>query len=423
MISAKPFAGVERRVAFLRATLLAALFLGLLASAPAWLNARSYPLLPIASWFPILPAPGDVALFGAMLFALLVAPWRYRESVIFFLGAAVFAWAQDQNRGQPWFYLYWAMLMMSLFPAATALAACRWAVTAVYFWGGIQKCNARFFEVVPKWFVEPMTQWPVPDFVVTIMRGGVWASPFIEIAIAVALWIPVLRRPALVMITALHVLAVLLLGPLGHDYNWVVWPWNLAMVALAWTLFTKSSFWREPTTGTPAPAPASAKRDKRTPRIAARDALSLAQSVTALRQSRAALVLVSLFTLLPILSFKGRWDSGFSFSLYSENQAVANVFVTQAFADRLPERLKPYVQPYATEFDPMHQGPLLFAFQAWCFEELHVPPLPEPRAYRAVFNHLCAYAVEPADVRMIIGTRGGPVLFLEGEREEQLQRR
>lgn len=415
-----PFAGVERRVAFLRATLLASLFLGMLASAPVWLNSRAYPLLPIASWFPILPSPADVALFGAMLFALLTAMWRYRESVIFFLCASVFAWAQDQNRGQPWFYMYWAMLLMSLLPTASALAACRWAVTAVYLWGGIQKCNARFFEVAPKWFVEPMTQWPVPDFAVTIMRSAVWASPFIEIAIAVALWIPTLRRAALVMVAVLHTLALLLLGPLGHDYNWVVWPWNLAMIALAWTLFTKSPFWREPAA---AVAPPSAKRGKRTMGNEARDALSFAQSLAALRQSRIALAVAGLFTLLPILSFSGRWDSGFSFSLYSENQAVANVFVTQAFADRLPDRLKQYAQPYAAEFDPAHQGPMLFAFQAWCLEELHVPPLPEPRAYRAVFNHLRAYAVEPADLRMIIGTRGGSVIFLEGEREERLQRR
>jgi hypothetical protein len=141
-----------------------------------------------------------------------------------------------------------------------------------------------------------------------------------------------------------------------------------------------------------------------------------------LRQVPVALVLTGLFCLLPTLSFKGKWDSGFSFSLYSENQAVANLFVTPAFAERLPEPLKKHIQPFPGQFDPLHQGPLLFAFQAWCYEELHVPPLPEPRTYRALFQHLRAYAPTDADARMIIGTRGGPVLFLEGEVERQLPR-
>ena len=411
MNSLLPFAGVDRRVAWLRGTLLLSLFLGMLASAPVWLSVRSYPLLPIASWVPQLPPPADVAMFGAMLFALLAAAWRYREAVIFFLAAAVFTWAQDQQRGQPWFYLYWAMLMMSLLPGKSALAACRWAVTAVYLWGGIQKCNARYFEVVPTWFVEPMKDWPVPALAVEAMRWAVWAAPFIEIAFAVGLWMPRLRKITLISLSALHGCAILLLGPLGHDYNWVVWPWNLAMVALAWTLFA-----------TERPTSSPAKSPKSTAHLKPASALSPFTALRDLSQSRLALALTAAFCLLPMLSFKGKWDSAFSFSLYSENQAVANLFVTPAFAERLPEPLKKHIQPFPGQFDPLHQGPLLFAFQAWCYEELHVPPLPEPRAYRAVFHRLRTYAPTDADARMIIGTRGGSVLFLEGEVERPLPR-
>ena len=96
-----PFASLDRRKAWLRAILLGATLLGLIASAPVWFNARAYPLLPIATWFPILPAPWDKWFFGAMLLALVFAGWSYRWAVIVFLSASLFAFCEDQNRGQP----------------------------------------------------------------------------------------------------------------------------------------------------------------------------------------------------------------------------------------------------------------------------------------------------------------------------------
>jgi hypothetical protein len=85
------FAGVDRRTAWLRAILLGAIFLGLIASAPVWANARPYPLLPIADWFPILPAPWDKCFFGVMLLALVLACWFYWWAVIVFLSTSLFA--------------------------------------------------------------------------------------------------------------------------------------------------------------------------------------------------------------------------------------------------------------------------------------------------------------------------------------------
>ena len=132
------------------------------------------------------------------------------------------------------------------------------------------------------------------------------------------------------------------------------------------------------------------------------------------------MVIVLLFSLLPVLSYFGMWDSYFSFSIYSENPAVANVFVTQAFVDRLPPRLRPYAQPFQQAYDPERQGPFLFGFQAWCYEELHVPPIPEPRNFHFIFDRLRAYSPEPSDLRMIVGTRGGPVIFYQGDDREFL---
>jgi hypothetical protein len=428
-----PFAGVERRVAWLRGTLLAAGFLGLIASTPAWSNTRGFPLVPIASWFPILPPPTDKFLFAGMLASLIFAIWFYRGAVVFFLAASLIEFCQDQNRGQPWLYMYWVMLLLSLAPAGIELAANRIALSVVYAWSGIQKLNARFFEVIPSWFLGPMTKWHLPQSLFAALKMAVAVAPFIEIAIAIFLWAPRLRRLAIVATVILHGVSLILLSPLGHNYNWVVWPWNLAMIALVWGLFSNSKLFQPsenaPAPPTPSPSPSGQKSKTRPTREskAAADSIvavpALAQTLRKLRESKRVMAMLLLYALLPLFSYAGLWDSYFSFSLYAENSAHANIFITQTFADRLPAGLRKYVQPFPQAFDPLHQGPLMLAFDPWCYEELHIPPIPEVRNFKAIYQYFRTYAKKPEELRMIIGPRAGPVIFLQGDEIELLKPR
>ncbi len=396
-----PFAGLEWRTACVRGVLLTSMALGMIASGPVWRNARTLPPLPITSWIPVLPGPWDQALFAGMLLALVVAGWWYRPAIICFLAGSFVAFCEDQNRGQPWFYMYWVMLLLTLGRPPAAMAACRCALSVAYIWSGIQKCNPRFFQVVPEWFVAPAGHWHLPQVVTDLMRYAIATAPFLEIGIGMGLWVPRLRLAAIGAALLVHLAALLFLGPLGYNYNWVVWPWNLAMLGLVWGLFGGTA----------------------TAHGRAENLPSLRQSVKQLRGAKPACLLVGLYSFLPLLSFWGLWDSDFSFSLYSENQAVANVFVTKAYGDRLPEHLRPYVKPFSQEYDPEHQGPFIFGFQAWYYEKLHVPPIPEPRNFRSVFRYLQNYSQEAGDLRMIIGPRSGPVIFYEGDRVELLQRK
>jgi len=402
--------------------LLSACFFGMIASMPLWLDAHDFPLVPIMNGFPILPVPWDKLFFGAMLLALLGAVFRYEASVKFFLAASLFAFCEDQNRGQPWFYLYWAMLLFTLLPAPAAIAAGRCALSAVYIWSGIQKCNARFFKIEPVWFVAPGANWHLPPFVMSLLHAAVACTPFLEMGIGLAVWSRRLRPLAIGATLLVHLGALLFLGPLGHDYNWVVWPWNLAMIGLVCALFAKGRLWETsvvPSVADEAQKDKSRKSQMAKPsggaRAAASSEIQFVKTFADLRRSRLGLVLVALFSLLPVLSYSGWWDSYFGFSLYAENSATANIFVTRAFADRLPANMKKQVSPFPQKYDPQFQGPCIFNYGGWCYEELHVPPIPEPRAYRRIFNALREYSQEPGDLRMIVGQRGGPVIFYEGE--------
>lgn len=385
-----PFAGVDRRTAWLRATILTSSLLGLLSCVPLWSNTRLYPLFPIAPWIPILPAPWDAVWFGLMLSALVLAAWFYRTAVTVFLAATLYAYCEDQTRGQPWLYLYWMLLLFTLFPASVSIAACRGAMSVAYIWSGVQKINPRFFKIEPAWFVQPASNWHLPATAIDLLRWSIAGAPFIEFAIGVGLWISPLRRPAIVAVIMVHAMALLFLGPLGHNYNFVVWPWNLAMIALVLVLF-----------------------------MGTRD-VSFLQAFAQLRQSRIALGILLLYSLLPALSFVGWWDSYFSFALYAENSATANIFITPAFVERLPPPLKSQVLGFSANYDPDHQGPLLFTFQLWCRKDLGVPFNAEPRIFHAMFLYLRRYAQQPEDLRMIIGQRAGPVIFYQGDERQYL---
>jgi hypothetical protein len=428
-----PFAGLDRRLAFLRLTLLAAAFLGLLASTPAWMNIRLFPLAPISPWFPILPTPIDKIWFGAMLASLIAALWFYRPAVAFFLAASFFAFCEDQNRGQPWLYMYWVMLALTFTSGKASVAACRVAVSLVYFWSGIQKLNSAFFETIPSWFVAPAVKWHWPDLAVQALKLAVASAPFLELAIAFLLWIRPLRKMVIVSALVLHGVSLIFLGPLGYNYNWVVWPWNAAMMALVFGLFSSAPFFEGKLGAghaimSPAPTKTSkAPKSTKSRREAAQDhgagLLTFASTLRELRPFKLIIVFLLLFAMLPALSFGGWWDSYFSFSLYAQNAAKANVFITQRFADRLPAALRKYVQPFNASYDPQHQGPLMFGFDPWCYEDLHVPPIPEVRNFKAIFAALRKYADRPQELRMVIGPRAGPVIFLEGDRIELLGRK
>jgi hypothetical protein len=379
-VQAKPFLAADKNVRWLRVVLLAATLLGMLSCVPLWLSRREYPLVPVFASWPVLPSGWDIPFLAVTLVSLAAALWFFRPATGFFLIATFYLYCCDQNRGQPWMYLYWVMLLLNLLPERTALAACRVALSFAYLWAGVQKLNAAFFHAIPAWFIQPAIDWGLPHVIVAGLYAGVWLTPLWEIFIGVGIWFPQTRWPAISTAVVLHGAALLFLGPLGHNINLVVWPWNIAMIALLVVLF-----------GT-------------------RKCAALPLTLRELRRSACGTVVVGLFGLLPALSFFGWWDSYFSFALYSANVSRADLYVTQSFCDRLPARLHAYVHP-VENFNPSFQLPFVFEHPRWAAAELRVPELPEPRGYAVMFRQIAAYATNQDDCRMIVETRGGKILL------------
>ena len=362
-----------------RLVLAAALAAGLLLAPRLFLAGRVYPRAPVLGGWPLLAAPLDMLVLGALLAALAgvaLAP-RPRWWAAAATGLALLLAAEDQSRWQPWFFQYVAMLAALAVgrDASDTLAAWRAVLVGLYLWSGIQKLNATFMTHLFPWLVEPLTG-VLPAGLHRMLATGWIVVPVMEIAVAVGLLVPRLRNAAVVGAIATHVVVLGLLGPLGHATNVVVWPWNAALGALSALLFWNAA-----------------------------DARGL--EVLVPRRLGAHAAALVLFGLLPALSFAGRWDAYLSGALYSGNVQAAALSVSDAVAARLPDPARRHVTTN-------RMGARVLDVWEWSMGELAVPSYPEDRVFRAVARDVCRLAAHPADVVLVVF--GRPAM-LGGRRE------
>jgi hypothetical protein len=333
---------------------------GLLLSPKLWVSTRFYPLTPVAPFLKPLPYPFDYAVYIlllALLAATVVAPrlssrWWIAASVLLLAALC----AQDQSRLQPWCYQYAFMLMALAAPSAeTSLNVCRLIVAAIYFWSGAQKLNPYFAPGTFTWLAHPLAL----HFPALVIKAG-YAAPFVEMACAIGLLTRKFRTAAIVGLIAMHACILLAIGPLGHGFNTVVWPWNIVMVVFLLLLFRHSE-------------------------TRAREILW--------GPGRFQRVVLLLFGLAPALSFFNLWDSYLSAALYSGNKNQGAIYMTQAVADHLPDEVDDDVSEEADGIDKL-------LVNDWSFDELNAPAYPEIRVYRSVARGLCGFAGKPSDVRL-----------------------
>ena len=303
--------GAESRLAWLRIALAAGLVAGLLLSPNLWISTRSYPLTPLWDAVPPLPYPADHAFFG-LLMVLVTGVGVARGRAIGWLGmsalvVAAFFVVQDESRLQPWFYQYSFMLAafclfgLDRVGASDALNACRLIVAATYFWSGLQKANASFIQSTHPWLVEPLTT-RLPDWAGSALLAGGYAVPVVEAVIGIGLLTRRFRRLAVMGALLMHAFIMLCIGPLGHDHNTVVWPWNFAMVAFVLILF-----WGAPDDTTPSTI------------------LDPGRNFSTGFAFRAAVLI--LFAFMPLFNFFGLWASYLSSGLYTGTSKQGYILV------------------------------------------------------------------------------------------------
>jgi hypothetical protein len=341
---------------------------GILLSRHLWISTRHFPLVPIIRGLPQIPFPLDYICLVCLIVLLLLigSSSKPQNYILAFLLLAIILGLLDQNRWQPWAYQY--LLMLAVFGVfywkgghiedqEAALNMCRLIVVSIYFYSGLQKINPNFAAHV---------------FPLLTGGGGMSASPFqalaifppfIEAAIGLGLLAKRIRNLSVLAATAMHGFILLSIGPFGLNVNSVVWPWNVAMVALVFLLFWQTDF-------------------------------SLADVIWKNRFSFQKVILLVVLV-LPFFSFLGWWDSYLSWSLYSGNIDGANIFVGDGVASQLPA----YLQKYTTHLADNNNR---VTIRDWSLGELNVPTYPETRIFREIGAEVCHLSNNSPDVVLYV---------------------
>jgi hypothetical protein len=367
----------EKRLVILTRLLAGFVLLCIAFSWKLWISSRLYPLVPLGGLVPAFAFPFDyivLALFAAVLIGLIFRP---RSQLLVGLAVAAFAilFLQDQSRAWPSFYQFFFLFLLLLTHRRVAgeddahrvLAGMRFVVAAVYFWGGIQKMNPRFFNEEFPWFIEPLTDLLWFD-VPYLPAVGVFAALF-EVLFGIGLLTKRFRTFALYDAILMHALILVCIGPLRGDWNNSAWIWGQTMAVQVWVLFYK--------------APAFEFKSM--------------FSDSLLRNVPQALT-VAFLGVLPLLNNVNRWDSALSYNIYTGNVSYAEIYLSPAAARRLPDELSAFV----TERDGVSRLDL----NAWTMLEFNANPYPEPRIFKAVLGTVCSQ-VPDGSVELVLYEKSG----------------
>jgi hypothetical protein len=365
-------AGPEQRLAALTRLVAGSMLFCMAFSGSLWISTRSYPLTPAFGIVPPFPWPLDaavVALLVGLLLAVIVRPqaWPPVAAVIVLL-ALLFA--QDQSRLWPSFYTFFLLFLLALghdprggeSEADRTLTGMRFAVAAIYFWGGVHKLTPHFFSEEFPWFLEPLTNLlPIPS--AWIPPLGVAAAIF-EMAFAIGLLTRRFRRFALWEALVMHAVVFICIGPIRGHWNDSAWAWSLTMAAIVGLLFH-------------AAAPFDARLV-----LAGPPARRLPQAAVAM-----------LIGIMPAVNGLNRWDSALSFNVYTGNTSTAYVVMLPEVVDRLPAAVATHVA--------RGENWAVLDFNTWAMGDFNAGVYPERRVFRRLFSQVCGW-LPPGTATLII---------------------
>lgn len=337
-----------------------------------WIGPRSFPLTPVFDFLPKTGQAVDHVLFAVLFVlaaAILIWPQPQKFIAAFIAITAVFS-LLDQTRWQPWVFLYCFLLAtLALFSWDSedvagrnhTLNIARLVIAGTYLLSGLQKINPNFIQNDFPWIVSPITH-IIPGAAPEFYWLGM-AVPFIQVAFALGLLTQRFRRISLIVAVAMHVFILAMFGPLGLNWNNIIWPWTAAMAIFDILLFgTGQDYsWRD--------------------------------IVWSGRSYHSAIL--AAFVGLPLLSFVNLWDSYMSAALYSGNIDEAEIYMNDRGRNTVPNTISAHLVHTSDDTNVLN-------VQHWAIEDLNVMPYPEVRVYKKIAKDVCLHLGNPADLVLLV---------------------
>lgn len=349
---------IFHRLKLIKISVAFGLLFSMLFSYNLWAGQRWFPVCPVFKGFSISPPYGYILLGAEIILIFLLITFSKPRLIIFLiLVLNLFYVLLDQNRLQPWFFIYNSFLVVLLFynwridnknNYNSFFIILQLCFAAVYVYSGLQKFNLGFINDTYPWFIKSLDSF-FSDRQMAILYKSGYVIPIVEVFIGFGLLIKPLRFITIPLVILLHVIILILMGPFGNNYNPVIWPWNLMMIVLAFLLF-------------------SGKTNERF------------FSISHLFKQPVFYLVMTLFWILPAFNLAGKWETYLSFSLYSGNNNNGKILLSSEAYNRLPFYIRHYVHYQGEQY-------LLYP-KEWCINELKTPLYPEKRIFESVCNYV-----------------------------------
>lgn len=279
----------------------------------------------------------------------------------------------DLMRCQPWVYLHSLLIFFGSFSllnlsqttdsrSLIALNACRLAMAGTYIHSGLSKFTPGFGAEALPFMLSPLQKLLPAGLPLPLLDSLAAVLPAVEVLAGLLLLIPQARLAGLLIAAMMHFGILLSLGPLGSNWNSVVWPWNVAMIWLLWLLFTGGATYTARSLLWPGWHPKHSSQ----------------------------YLAILLCLLLPGLNLANMWPAYMSSALYSGNVHKGIISFKYPEGQPNPNSIlnRPLSATAGIHFD--------LDIYSWSFKELNVPPFPEYFVFQQI-AHLIRDET-PADV-------------------------
>ncbi|MEO6636701.1 MAG: hypothetical protein ABIN25_00405 [Ginsengibacter sp.] len=331
----------------------------LVAKSISWKLWLAYRLFPVVPPFDFLFVPQAVHLIFyiislSCIAAVLIFPSK-RILLLSVILIELLSCSLDQNRWQSWEYQYIFIMVAILINRRNeinALHSIAFIFISTYFFSGLSKINPGFSGYVQRELVS-FGIFKVRDsyfYNLVIYHAGYLAG-VIEMLLAAGLLFKRTLKAAAVLLICMHLGILILLGPLGVNYNIIIWPWNIGMIICIYLLFLNGDYF----------------------------ILSIISLKAGFNK-----VFILFFGLLPFLNFFGYWDYFLSSSLYSFKPPQMYICIhdtvrTHALSTFFIKNKHTFI---------CDNSSTLLNVQSWSMQEMAVPAYPEIRVYKKIKDHL-----------------------------------
>jgi hypothetical protein len=319
-----------------------------------WTTYRLFPTAPVFENLDRIPPVVHTTLF--ILSFLLVSLLFFTKNKFVLAGTLAIEICMcllDQNRWQP--YEYQCLFIIFIFMINTnnqrlIITSFTFILVSTYCYSGLSKLNGSFLQtvwspIILKSFFRVSLSTSREHY---LYYSGCFLSLF-ELIAGVSLLFSKTQKVAAKALILMHLFILLLLGPLGLNYNIIVWPWNIAMIMYLYITFLK--------------------RDAGT---------FILKSVF---KGWNKLVFIT-WGILPALHFIGYWDGFLSASMYSGKSPKMIICIQDVSKCK---QLQVFCKNYGNKFC---DGKKNIELQDWAINETNVIPNPEIRVYKILQKKL-----------------------------------